>query len=52
MNSQALGQVFAGILFKPVEFKADDLMIGNKMIELLCFMVKYQGEIVKVWNSD
>ncbi len=41
MNVYALAAVFSGLVFRPLEIKAEDLIIGNKLIELLCFMVKY-----------
>lgn len=47
MNLTALCSIFAGIVFRPVEFKPEDLIVGNKFIDLLSFMCKYQGLIFK-----
>ncbi len=45
MSLYAVSAVFSGIVFRPLEFKAEDLLVGNRLIDLLYFMIKYQDKI-------
>lgn len=42
MSIYSLAAVFSGILIKPLEFKAEDLIVGTKLVELLAFMIENQ----------
>jgi hypothetical protein len=52
MNNYNIAAIFAGILIKPMEFLAEDLISGSKLIELLCFMINHQSKILHISSNS